>query len=303
MRFSKELKIGVFVITVLVATFFVVNFLRGEDVFNREFEISARFQAVDGLVASAPVHIKGYKAGKVYEVIYDKETEDFVVTCSVSRDFAVPSDSRMTIYATDIMGAKGIRIDLGTSEEDVQEGGFIASGHEKGLMDALGQNMEPLIRKVNSALDTITMTASGINRMFSQANQESLRRTFVHLERTLQEVSSLSRSLNGKSDELVNFIDNLQNISVKLDLIMTKADTVVTNASSIIKGITRSDIEATVASLNSLLQKLDDPDGTIGKLLVEDGIYDSFDQLLFDIDELILKIQQNPRKYLKFSVF
>ena len=78
---SKELKIGVFAVTVLVASFFMLNYLRGEDIFNREIEVSSRFEKLEGLVASAPVYIKGYKAGKVSEVNYDRNTEDFEGIC------------------------------------------------------------------------------------------------------------------------------------------------------------------------------------------------------------------------------
>ena len=42
MKFSKELKIGVFVVTVLVASFFLINYLRGEDIFNNEIELVSR---------------------------------------------------------------------------------------------------------------------------------------------------------------------------------------------------------------------------------------------------------------------
>ena len=75
MKFSKELKIGVFVVTVLVASFFLINYLRGEDIFNNEIELVSRYDNVEGLVASAPVYIKGYKAGKVSEIIYDTELD------------------------------------------------------------------------------------------------------------------------------------------------------------------------------------------------------------------------------------
>ena len=64
MRFTKELKIGVFVVVVLTASFFLINYLRGEDIFNREIELVSTYDNVEGLVASAPVFIKGYKAGK-----------------------------------------------------------------------------------------------------------------------------------------------------------------------------------------------------------------------------------------------
>ena len=71
MKHSKELKIGIFVITVLITSFFLINYLRGEDIFNKEIELVSRYDDLEGLVASAPVYIKGYKAGKVSEVTYE----------------------------------------------------------------------------------------------------------------------------------------------------------------------------------------------------------------------------------------
>ena len=81
MKLSKEFKIGFFAVTVIVASFFIINYLRGEDIFNREIEVTSRYQNVEGLVPSAPVFIKGYKAGKVTEVNYDAANGDFEVVC------------------------------------------------------------------------------------------------------------------------------------------------------------------------------------------------------------------------------
>ena len=54
---KKELKIGIFAVTVLAVSFFVLNYLRGEDIFNREAEYVSSYSNVEGLVASAPVYI------------------------------------------------------------------------------------------------------------------------------------------------------------------------------------------------------------------------------------------------------
>ena len=61
----KEFKLGIFSVLVMIAAFFMLNYLRGEDVFDREVEYVASFSNLEGLVTSAPVYIKGYKAGKV----------------------------------------------------------------------------------------------------------------------------------------------------------------------------------------------------------------------------------------------
>ena len=130
MKLAKEFKIGIFVVTVLVASFFVITYLRGEDIFNREMEIHSTDENVEGLVASAPVYIKGYKAGKVSEVIYQPETDDFRVVCSIKKEFRIPEDSRMVIYGVDIMGTKGVKIDLGGSDTVIEDGDGLQSGFE-----------------------------------------------------------------------------------------------------------------------------------------------------------------------------
>ena len=64
-----------------------------------------------------------------------------------------------------------------------------------------------------------------------------------------------------------------------------------------------SDIEGVVKSFKDLLDGINDPEGSIGKLLNNGSVYDSVDSLLKDVNLLVDKIQENPRKYLKISVF
>ena len=303
MKYSKEFKIGFFVVAVLVVSFFLINYLRGEDIFNNEIEVASRYSDVQGLVPSAPVYIKGYKAGKVSEVNYDAEAEDFEVICSVRKEFRIPSDSKMTIYSVDIMGGKGVKIDLGQSDEAVQDGGSLAPAFEAGLMDGLAGGVGPLLEKVTSTMDSLSVTVSGVNRMLSDANQQNFARTLAHLEKTMSNVSGLAAGIEGRSEELDSFIVNLASLSDKFAGIAEKADTAMAGVSSITSSLSGSDIEGMVASLNELLGNINDPDGTIGKLFVDNSVYDSLDSLLVDIDELVKKIQENPKRYLRISVF
>ncbi|MBO5074777.1 MAG: MCE family protein [Bacteroidales bacterium] len=300
---SKEIKIGIFAVSILVVSFFLINYLRGEDIFNREIELSSRFASVEGLVPSAPVYIKGYKAGKVSEVIYDSEAEDFEVICSIKKEFRIPSDSKMTIYSVDIMGGKGVKIDLGTSGLAVSDGDALAPAFEAGLMDGLAGGIGPLMAKVTSTLDSLSVTVSGINRMLSEENSARIASTLAHLDRTMANVDALSAVIGGKSDELAAFVSNLQIVSDKLVSVAGQADTVLTGINTTVASLSESDIAGVVTSLKDLLDNVNDPDGTIGKLFVDKSVYDSFDALLNDIDDLVNKIQENPKKYLKISVF
>lgn len=303
MKYSKEFKIGVFVVVVMTASFFVINYLRGKDIFNKEIEIVSLYDNVEGLVESAPVYIKGYKAGKVTEVSYNPVDEKFKVVCSVLKDFRIPADSRMTIYAVDIMGGKGVKIDLGKSSEPVLDGAMLAPSFEAGLMDGLAAGLEPLMAKVGNTLDSLSVTVAGINSMLSESNRASLEKTVAHLERTMGSVNGIAKTIEGKSSDIAAFIGNLEVLSAKLGAMVGKADTLVGEASDLMVTLNESDIKGVVASFQSLLENINDPDGTVGKLLVDGSVYDSVDELLNDVDTLVKKIQENPKKYIKISVF
>lgn len=303
MKISKEFKIGAFVVIVLVVSFFVINYLRGVDIFDKEIELSSRYANLEGLVASAPVNIKGYKAGKVTEVVYDTAAGDFVVTCSISKDFAIPSDSKMTIYGVDIMGGKGIRIDLGTSSEMAQDGDTLAPASEPDLISGLASGLSPLMSKVTSTLDSLSVTVASVNALLSSQNRDAISRTLAHLENTIADVSKIADGLGGRADKLNAFVDDLSELSDRFVNISEQADTLVGKVSSLVGTISENDIEELVTSFKELLESINDPEGTVGKLLVDDSVYDSLDALLSDVDSLVNKIQENPKKYLKISVF
>ena len=303
MKYTKEVKIGAFVLSVLVISFFVINYLRGQDILNREMEICSVYENVEGLVPSAPVYIKGYKAGKVVEVDYQSESDDFKVVCSVLKDFRIPEDSRMTIYAVDIMGGKGVRLDLGTSDVFVKDGDMLTPSYEAGLMDGLAAGIAPLMEKVGNTLDSLNVTVSGVNKMLGEANQAHITRTLAHLETTMSDVKGIARTINGKSSELESLVSNLSALSVKLGTIADKADDVMGGVSSVVTTLDESDLAGVITSLKALLENINDPDGTVGKLLVDGSVYDSVDELLNDIDTLVKKIEENPKKYIKISVF
>ena len=303
MKYSKELKIGVFVIIVSIVSFFLINYLRGEDIFNREIEVVSEYENLEGLVASSPVFIKGYKAGKVSEVIYNPETGSFNVVCSVRKEFMIPRDSRMIIHAMDIMGTKAVKIDLGNSDEAVEDGGYLEPAVEYGLMDQLSGEIAPLLSKVSCTLDSLGVTVSGVNRVLSEKNTASISRIIAHLEATMKDVKNLGSSIEGRSSELETFIGNLADLSAEFNVIAQKVDTTVSGVNDMVNTLNESDIDGVVTSLKTLLENMNDPDGSIGKLLTEDGVYNSVDSLLNDVDVLVKKIQENPKKYIKVSVF
>ena len=303
MKNAKELKIGIFVVVILTASFFLVNYLRGEDIFNKEYKITGKYENVEGLVPSAPVFIKGFKAGKVTEVNYITEDGEFEVVCSVSSSFPVPTDSKMVIYAVDLMGGKGVKIALGEAEESAEDGAQLETAFEAGLVDELGASIKPLLAKVGNTLDSLSVLVSGVNTMLSEENVRRIDGTLANLEKTMASVKGIAATINGKSAELEAFMDNLSAFSGKLEGLSEKVDTTITGFNGVVDQLNEADIKGLVASFKELVENINDPDGSINKLMKDDSVYNSVDSLLNDVNMLVKKIQENPRKYLKISVF
>ena len=57
-------------------------------------------------------------------------------------------------------------------------------------------------------------------------------------------------------------------------------------------------LKNTMVKLSDLTDKLNSGEGTAGKLLHDEALYNNVNQLLLDTQELIKAIRQNPKKYL-----
>ena len=303
MKYSKEFKIGTFAVIVLVVSFFIINYLRGVDIFNNEIELVSRYDDVAGLVPSAPVYVKGFKAGKVAEVTYDSQAEDFKVVCSILKDFRIPEDSRMTIYSVDIMGGKGIRIDLGTSETAAVNGSVLSADMSPDLIGELTGSIGPLLSKVSGTLDSLVVTVSSVNGLLCEENRRSISATLAKLESLMSDAAAISGTIEGRSEDLEVFISNLSVLSEKLNSLAESADSTLAGIDTVLESIDDADIRGVVSSSKQLLDNINDPDGSVGKLFVDDSIYNSVDSLLNEVGVLVSKIQENPKKYLRISVF
>jgi phospholipid/cholesterol/gamma-HCH transport system substrate-binding protein len=201
------------------------------------------------------------------------------------------------------MGSKGIKIDLGTSQSMVADGGTLEASFEAGLIDGLAAQLQPMLVKVNNTLDSLTVTVTNVNALLGAENQARISSTLSNLDKAMADVASFASSVEGKTAQLDAVFDDLSALSASLKVIGEKAQISVDGVNEIVTEINDADIKGVVESFHTLLNNINDPDGTVGKLLKDGSVYESLDSLLIDIDSLIRKIEENPKKYMKLSVF
>ena len=116
-------------------------------------------------------------------------------------------------------------------------------------------------------------------------------------------MEGIASAVGSRSSEVEDFISNLDSLSVQLAAVVAKADSSMSDMNGVTSGLRQADIEGLVRSLNTLLAKVQEGEGTLGRLVNEDSVYDSLDSLIRNLDGLVRKIEENPKKYLKISVF
>lgn len=300
---KKEIKIGFFVILVLVAAFFTIEFLKGKSVFSTNNTFYARYDRVDGLDPSTYVTIKGFRAGKISEVRFNKNKRDYIVAISVSKDFKIPEDSYMEIYNTDFMGTKAVDLILGESGTFAKSGDTLAGNFKKDVISTLISEILPLKDNVEELVINMNKLATSVNDIVNENARKEIDTILSGIKNSVNELYSLVSAVNGKVPQIDSTLYYLNSFASSLNASSAHLTSAISNIDSISGDIKNSQLKAAIDSLKSLIVKIQDPDGSAGKLMASDSLYNSITTLSNSLESLIRHIEENPKKYLKFSIF
>ena len=64
-----------------------------------------------------------------------------------------------------------------------------------------------------------------------------------------------------------------------------------------------TNLDSTISNLNKITNKLNQGEGTVGKLLYDDRLFKNLDDATKNLEELIEDIKLNPKRYVHFSIF
>lgn len=90
------------------------------------YELSARFDRVDGLNPGAEVRIAGVKVGSVEAITLDPASFQAVVHFTVARNIALSTDSSAAVSSDGLLGGKYLALESGGDTAMLAPGGQIA---------------------------------------------------------------------------------------------------------------------------------------------------------------------------------
>ncbi len=86
------------------------------------YVLTARFDQVDGLTTGAPVYVAGIQVGSVLKIELAPGTLKPLVTMSIRRGLAIPTDSAALVMSDGVLGGKFVRIEAGSETEAMKPG-------------------------------------------------------------------------------------------------------------------------------------------------------------------------------------
>ncbi|MBO7256629.1 MAG: MCE family protein [Bacteroidales bacterium] len=299
----KEVKLGIIACIIIAATFLAVDFLKGKDLFTNDIKLHTSYSSVEGLSVSTPVTIQGYKVGNITEMSYDPQQRIYNISFTVLSEFDIPNDSYLEVYSSDILGSKALRIILGSSAEYFTSGESIKGEIASDLIGKLTSELSSTKSQVDTLLTNLNKTVNSVNVILNKENTENIASVMEDLQRTMSDIAKISATIENKTPEIESLITNFESVSNTIAASSESISKTLENAEQITSAITEAQISESINSLKNLLDGLQNESGTIGKLLTSDSLYNSITSLSSHLDSLVTKIEKDPKKYIKISIF
>jgi phospholipid/cholesterol/gamma-HCH transport system substrate-binding protein len=313
----KEVKIGVTVVGSLAILLWGLNFLKGVNIFSSSNTYYALYDEVQGLNVSSPIMVNGFKVGKVMDLKFHPEMDGrILVKFSVEEgDFLLPSNTRAKITSLDLLGSKSIDLVLPKKVEGyLANGDTLVSEVERSITDEVNAQIAPLKKKAEDLLASIDTAVTVVKVILNKQAREDLRSSFTSIKNTfhtfevlarridtltqeekakigmiMNNVQSISNNIRNNNENITAILDNFRLISDSLA--MSNLTTAVNNAS----------VALTAAA--DIMRKIDEGEGTVGKLVNDDSLYIHLSSAARDLDKLLIDLEAHPKRYVHFSIF
>jgi len=301
LKLSKEVKAAIFVLTSILLFIFGFNYLKGTSLLDRQKTLYAVYDEVDGLLVGANVMINGLSIGNVTELDFLPNSTKILVTIKVKDKLNFSSKSTASIYETGVLGGLAISIEPVFDRQSVAKtGDTLRSSVRPGLTELINRQIEPLSRQLQSTITSVDSIFSGASNVLNIETQENIKESIEVLTSAINAInksaSIIENTLTEKNDKINTSLDNIESISNNLSKVTQDL-----NEFGISNVLT--DIKKSTEGINSVIQNLNSGSSSLGKLINKDELYENLNSSILSLNKLIEDINENPKKYVHFSIF
>lgn len=299
MKLSKEVKTGILIILGIFLFIFGFNYLKGNNIFEPTNVFYAEFD-YNSLTKSSPVTVMGNSVGKIEDIAYNFDTGKTRVSFTINDKLEFSKNSVVKMYETGLMGGNAIAILVSNEGEQAKPGDVLPSEVEYGLITNLSKNFSGVTSDLGMTLKSTDSLMISLNKLINDNSEVGLKSTIEELNLTLKSFKNTSNTVNQTLSK------NDKNITVILDkfkLISTDLAILTTDLKDANVGATVENLNGTLNNLNGILASIDNGEGSLGKLLKDEGVYNNLEGASSQLEQLLQDMKLNPKRYVHFSLF
>ena len=313
MQISRLFWIGF--IFIFFSTVFIGGLLFLQDISLKKsnYSFTVLFENVQGLHTGDQVDMLGKKIGKVSQtrIIGQKIAVELSIDNSFS--FSIPIDSKIEVKSEGLIGSKFISITPGYNRKDFILPGATVEGLREFDITEITPDIVPMTHDLSAFARQLKSTLGDREKENIQMTLKNMESFSMKLDAFISSHENLISNEDKNNFQLT--IKNLRELSSELkngiDVEMKKIDDILNNV-KIITGEpgkfkevvnelhhSAKSITSMATQLDEMFSKIEEGDGTLGKLINEDSIHQNINGLVDDIRSLIKDFKTNPTKYMK----
>ncbi len=288
---TREFRVGVFVILGIVGFFTVLFFMTSPATFRGRYMVATRVEDAQGIRRGDPVQMRGINIGRVHR--FDLDPGGVLITLEIEGRWSIPTGSRSELSSSGILGGMVVSVVPGTGEGFVAPHGEIPGEVVGGVLDSAGD---------------LTVGAGDVLARIQALLSDSAVTDVVSSVASLRDILNDLAALTGsQTDQLRSLTESLRRSAENVEGVTGAPEWTRTLASaeSALSTLDRvsGTTEEAVASLNTLLARVEQGEGTLGQLSANDALYNSVTAAAESLRVLLDDVKANPGRYLKIEVF
>jgi len=315
LKITREFKIGLLAVAAIFLFIWGLNFLKGKDIFSRQIIFYSVYDDVTGLIESNPVSLSGVNIGQVNRISFMPDGSGrILVENIIRRDVVIPDNSTSVLTGMSLTGTREIIISLGDSPNLITDGDTLKSSQQTSLQDEISQLVAPIKQRADELFMQVDSVMIVFQAIFNEQTRRNIVSSFESIQNTLDNLEhtteTLDRTIDEESTRLSAILYNAESISVNLKNNNELISNVIQNFSSISDSIAAANLQQTLlnteeslANLNSILDKVNKGEGSLGMLVNDEELYNNMQSSSRQLELLLEDIRKNPGSYINISVF
>ncbi len=316
----SQVKVGLLVVTALaILVIMIMNLEQGMGLLSSQTKFRAVVPHTQGLKVGGPVRMNGVDIGNVHQIAIAQDQPKVEITFTVKKSVAqhIREDATVNIRPMGLLGDKFLEVLPGTPAKPSLPPDSLLVGQAEADLTSVATDATATIENVNTAIKEMQQILLSISQGQGTAGKLLSDPTLYNQSKQVLD------NLGAVSEKSLKLLDKVDHGDGTIGRLVTDKE-LYTRANQAVKELTAlatklNDQNGTLVKLadptlykrlesfttrgEQLLAKVESGQGTMGKLVTQDELYQRADKLLTEVEELVAEVKKNPTKYFKFSVF